>query len=248
MCYEIWKEYVDTKSSVLRDRLIVHYMFMAKIVAFNLAKNLPSVVDVNDLISYGVIGLIKAIESFDPGKGFKFTTFSSFRIKGAILDELRKFDWVPRSTRQKFKSFKHVQTALEYKFKRLPYDQEMRDALKLDEKQYRDLLLEITPIVVISLDETFYNMNGNSLPFQPVSKDNIVDYLNNKQVWAVIKKTVDSLSEIEKKIFDLYNFKNFTMFEIGSMFKLSESRVSQIHSKIILKLRLKLKSVSIEEY
>jgi RNA polymerase sigma factor for flagellar operon FliA len=242
----LWQEYKAGGSKIAKDKLLVEYAHLVKFMANRLAVNLPQSVDRNDLISSGVLGLIKAVETFEPERGFKFETFAGHKIRGAILDELRALDWVPRSVRQKSRDLHRVFAKLENNLGRIPYDDEICDELKITLAEYEDLLSEVTPTTIISLEEAMPERGSDSKEFRIIDaiedpgSDNPLKALGFAEVKNILKETIANLPEKEKLVIALYHYEELTLKEIGVVLDITESRVSQIHSKAILKLRAKL--------
>jgi RNA polymerase sigma factor FliA len=242
----LWQEFKKTGSKIAKDKLLVEYAYLVKYIVQRLAVNLPSSVDKDDLYSSGIMGLIKAVETFDLERGFKFETYAGHKIRGAILDELRALDWVPRSVRQKSKDLQRVFSKLENELGRTPYDDEVCSELGMSIKEYEELLSEVTPTTIISLEEAMPDRNSDSKELRIVDtiedpgSDNPLKELGFLEVKNILKETIANLPEKEKLVVALYHYEELTLKEIGVVLDLSESRVSQIHSKAILKLRSKL--------
>ena len=242
----LWREYRESGSKIAKDKLLVEYAHLVKFIVNRLAVNLPASVDRNDLISSGVLGLIKAVESFEPERGFKFETFAGHKIRGATLDELRALDWVPRSVRQKSRELQRVYAKLENRLGRIPYDDEVCAELKISLSEYEDLLSEVTPTTIISLEEAMPERGTDSKELKIIDSiedpgsDNPLKELGFTEVKNILKETIANLPEKEKLVVALYHYEELTLKEIGVVLDITESRVSQIHSKAILKLRAKL--------
>ena len=235
-----------------REAVVVEYSPMVKYVANRIALRLPSHVEVEDLISVGVLGLIDAIEKYDPARGAKFKTYAEFRVRGAILDELRSMDWVPRSIRQKASQIDAVIQKLQAKFGRPPEDEEVAKELGVSLDQFFDTLNETRSMPVLSLDdlnivkETGGQQSLLDCLAGKVDADPQVQFRLN-ELKEVIAKTIDTLPEKERLVISLYYYKELTMSEIGVVLNVTESRVSQIHSKTMFRLRTKLKAFAAEE-
>lgn len=242
----LWREFRESGSKIAKDKLLVEYAHLVKYVANRLAVNLPPSVDRNDLISSGVLGLIKAVETFEPERGFKFETFAGHKIRGAILDELRALDWVPRSVRQKSRDLQRVFALLENRLGRIPYDDEVCEELGISLSEYEELLSEVTPTTIISLEEAMPERGSDSKELRIIDSiedphgSNPLRELSFAQVKEILKDTIANLPEKEKLVIALYHYEELTLKEIGVVLDITESRVSQIHSKAILKLRAKL--------
>ena len=242
----LWQEYRQNGSKVAKDKILVEYAHLVKYIAHRLAVNLPSSVDRNDLVSAGILGLIKAVETFEPERGFKFETYAAHKIRGSILDELRALDWVPRSVRQKARELQRTFAKLENDLGRLPYDDEVCGELNISMKEYEDLLSEVTPATLISLEEAMPDRSSESKELRIIDtiedpgSSNPLKELGFIEVKNILKDAIAQLPEKEKLVIALYHYEELTLKEIGVVLDITESRVSQIHSKAILKLRSKL--------
>ena len=235
-----------------REEVIKRYSPMIKYVANRIAMRLPPHVEVDDLISVGVLGLMDAISKYDPTRGAKFKTYAEFRVRGAILDELRSMDWVPRSVRQKASNVDAVVQKLQAKLKRNPEDEEVAEAMELSLDQFYDTLNETKSMPVFSLEDL-------GIAKETGEQQSLLDCLAGKadadpqtqvrltELKGVIAKAIDTLPEKERLMVSLYYYEELTMKEIGVVLDITESRVSQIHSKAVYHLRSKLKSIIAEE-
>jgi len=242
----VWKEYVETRSKQAKDKLLVEYASLVKYTAQRMAINLPKSVSVDDLISSGILGLIKAVEGFDPGRDIKFETFATHKIRGAILDELRALDWVPRSIRQKSRMLQRAYAKLENELGRAAYDDEIAQELGISVKELEEMLSDVSPTTILSLEEARSGHDGDSkqTKIMDIIEDpqggNALKELGFEETKKVLKETIISLPEKEKLVVALYHYEELTLKEIGEVLGITESRVSQIHSKAILKLRSRL--------
>jgi RNA polymerase sigma factor for flagellar operon FliA len=242
----LWREFKETGSKVAKDKLLVEYAHIVKYTAQRLAVNLPPSVDRDDLYGAGILGLIKAVDTFDPDRGFKFETFAGHKIRGAILDELRALDWVPRSVRQKSRDLQKVFTKLENRFGRSPYDDEVCEELGVSMEEYEQILSDVTPTTIVSLDETlpgyFSDAKEIKLIDQVEDQDSVDPQteLGADETKAILKEAISELPENERLVVALYHYDEMTLKEIGEVMGLTESRVSQIHSKAMMKLRARL--------
>jgi RNA polymerase sigma factor FliA len=242
---QIWAEYKAEGDRALRDQLIVAYAPLVKYVAGRVASGLPQNVDSADLVSYGVFGLIDAIEKFDLGRGYKFETYAISRIKGAILDELRSIDWVPRSVRAKARSLEKAYGKLEAELHRSPTDAEIAAELRITEEQYHTTLNQISSAGLAALDEM---LTGNAERGEATTLgDTIPDkgegpaaVFENDEMRRLVAKTINHLPEREKFVLTLYYYEGLTLAEIGGVLGVTESRVCQIHTKAVLHLRSRL--------
>ncbi len=240
---ELWKQYKDNGSQQAKDKILAEYAPLVKYTAQRISYNLPKSVDVGDLAGSGVFGLIKAVESFDPSLGFKFETFATHKIRGAILDELRALDWVPRSIRQKSKNLQGVYARLEQQLGRVPYDDEVAADLGVSMSEFESLLSEVAPSTLVSLEEQLPDRSGESKSLSLIdtiedpSGSNPLKELGYREVKRILKETIGDLPEKEKLVVALYHYEELTLKEIGKVLGITESRVSQIHSKAMLKLK-----------
>ena len=226
-----------------REEIIFEYLPYVKRVVQRLSTNIPSYIEKKDLINAGIIGLIDAIEKFDPGKGNKFITYAAFRIRGSILSELRSRDYLTRSTRQKINEIVKVQNDLEKKFGRNVRDEEIAEAMGLDIEKFYDIK-NLSDISFVSFEEIGFSINND--------KEDIFKYLINgednnatsiarlKELENELANAISELGKKEKLVLSLYYWEELTMKEIGSVMGITESRISQIHSKAVMKLRGKL--------
>ena len=193
-----------------------------------------------------MLGLIKAVETFDPERGFKFETYAGHKIRGAILDELRALDWVPRSVRQKSRDLQRTYSKLENELGRVPYDDEVCNELDISMSDYEELLYDVTPTTIISLEESMPDRGSDAKELKIIDSiedpgsSNPLKELGFNEVKNILKDTIMNLPEKEKLVVALYHYEELTLKEIGVVLDITESRVSQIHSKAILKLRSKL--------
>jgi RNA polymerase sigma factor for flagellar operon FliA len=242
----LWTEYKEHDSIAARDKLLAEYTPLVRYTAHRMAINLPPSVQFGDLVGAGVMGLIKAVESFDVTKDVKFETYATHKIRGAILDDLREQDWIPRSIRQKSKMIKNAYAELEKEFGRTPYDNEVAEHLNLKPAEYEELLSEVAPVTVVSLNEIIFSSDGESKDvtlietLEDKEAENPLDRLGMEDTKKILSEALLSLPENERHVIALYHYEELTLKEIGIAMNLTEGRVSQIHSKAMLKLRAKL--------
>lgn len=243
---ELWAQYRQTGSQTLKDRLLVEYSGLVKFIAQRVAMNLPPSVELGDLVSSGIMGLIKAVEGFEPERGLKFETFATHKIRGAILDELRSLDWVPRSVRQKNRQLQKAYAELENQLGRMPYDDEVAAHMGISQKEFEELLSDVAPATILSLEEALPDRHDDnkSLSLIDTIEDpqgsNPLKEIGYQEVKRILKDAIAQLPEKEKLVVALYHYEELTLKEIGEVLSLTESRVSQIHSKAMLKLRARL--------
>jgi RNA polymerase sigma factor for flagellar operon FliA len=242
---QLWSDFKETRDRAHRDRLIIHYAPVVKYVAGRVAVGLPRHVDQSDLVSYGVIGLIDAIERFDPLRQVKFETYAIPRIKGAIIDELRAIDWVPRSVRTKARAVEQAYAKLESVLLRTPTDEEVAVELDMTEIELHETLRQISFVGVVALDEVFpgggdrsdRSTLGDSLPDAGAGPVAIFEV---KEAKESLLKAVNQMGERERTVLTLYYYEGLTLAEIGEILGVTESRICQIHTKAVLQLRAKL--------
>lgn len=231
----------------LRDQLIMDYAPLIRFVAQRIAARLPSNIDIDDLISAGVIGLMDAIEKYDPSRDNKFKTYAEFRIRGAILDELRSQDWVPRSVRDKAKRIEKTYAELEQKLGRTVTDQEVSEALGVNIEEYYDIMAKVKAVTLLSIDElTGPNQNDKKSLLEcleNVGSKNPFTQLKSKGVRELLVKNIEELPEKQKLVLSLYYYEDLNLKEIGKILEVTESRVSQLHTQAVEKLRSRLKPI-----
>jgi RNA polymerase sigma factor for flagellar operon FliA len=246
---DLWRRYKDDGDNAARERLVVAYSPMVKFVAGRLGAGLPSHVDDADLISYGLLGLIGAIERFEPERGIKFETFAMTRIRGAIIDELRSLDWVPRSVRSRAREIEAAQHKLEHELQRAPTEAELADALGISEEMLQTSLLEIANSSVYALDElwTVSDSSGDKVSLLDTISDpraeDPQESLASNEIKDRLTEAVASLPEREQLVVALYYYEGLTLREIGEVLGVTESRVSQLHTKAVMRLKSALQPV-----
>lgn len=240
---ELWKEYKATESKEIRDQLIHNYLHLVKYVVGRVAAGLPAHVKVDDMYSTGVLGLIKAIKRYDPTKKNKFETYAILLIRGAIIDEMRSLDWVPRSIHQKANMVAKAQQALEQKLGREPTDQEVAKALGMGLAEFEELLVRIRPAVLVSLNTDVSDDPDNVQMAERIPDLKVKTSFENaerNEFRKMLEKAVLDLPEQERMVLVLYYYENLMLKEIGKIIGVSESRVSQIHTKALLRMRGRL--------
>ena len=238
---KLWQAYSTSRNPALKEKLIVHYAPLVKYVAGRLLIHIGQHVEYDDLVGYGIFGLIDAIDKFDSGKGVKFETYASFRIRGAIIDHIRRMDWVPRTLRQKNKQMEQVYNQLEDELGRQPTDEEVAERLNMSVDETRDLIKKSSVLSLVSLDDFMdQNYEASFTPLVANRIDSPEEQTERRERKAMLADAISKLSEKEKLVVTLYYFEDLTLKEISSIMKVSESRVSQIHTKAITKLQGKL--------
>jgi RNA polymerase sigma factor for flagellar operon FliA len=242
----LWREYRRSRDQDLRDRLILTYAPLVKFVAGRLGSGLPAHVEENDLVSYGLLGLIGAIERYDPDRDVKFETYAIARIKGSIIDELRALDWVPRSVRSRARDIERAITALEAKLHRAPTDEEIAQRLGITQGELEDSLTDISRSSIAALDElwTISSASGDQVSLMETIEDpqgpEPQSALAQTELREALGEAIARLPEREKLVITLYYYEELTLREIGEVLGVTESRVSQLHTKAILRLKARL--------
>jgi RNA polymerase sigma factor FliA len=237
-----WSRYLKEQDPDMRKRLLNRYLPLVRNVAGRMAINFPRSVELCDLINTGVIGLIEAFHNFDPDRGVKFETYAVPRIRGAILDELRSLDWVPRSTRARAREIERALLEFENMEGRPPSDAELAEQLNITVEELQYSLEDVSKTALLSLDELIFREEDNrQVPrIETVEDENAnttLKKLERSELQAFLVSAIDRLTEQEKLVIALYYYEELTLKEIGEVMKISESRVSQIHTKAVLKLR-----------
>lgn len=246
----LWQDYKKAPSQAVRDKLILHYSPLVKYVAGRVSVGLPANIEQGDLISYGIFGLIDAIDKYDPGRNIKFETYALARIKGAIIDELRAIDWVPRSVRAKARQIEKAFATLENRLHRTPSNQEVADELGLTLTELETIFTQISFVGLVALDELL--SVGGERGEGVTLGDTIADAKGEDPVSAfeidemkhMLADAINRLSEREKIVITLYYYESLTLAEIGQVLGVTESRVCQMHTKAVLQLRGRLRSTS----
>ena len=227
-----------------KDKLVVEYAPLIKFIAQKIAVRLPSNIELDDLISSGVIGLMDAIDKFDPTRDNKFKTYAEFRIRGAILDELRAQDWVPRSIRDKAKLLDKTMVTLEAELGRIATDDEVAKVLNCSIEEFHELLNQVRPVSLLSIDEsqTFSNVDKKSILniLEGCRLSNPFNQLNVKSVKDIVTQAIEELPERQRLVLSLYYYEDLNLKEIGKVLRVTESRVSQLHAQAVSRLRNKL--------
>ena len=244
----LWLDYRRTGDQKLRDRLILTYAPLVKYVAGRLGSGLPAHVDEGDLVSYGLLGLMGAIERFDPTREIKFETYAMTRIKGQIIDELRAMDWVPRSVRARARDIERAIAELEKKLERAPTDEEIAGKLGINTEELEESLSDIARSSIAALDELWTVSGGDG--DQVALIDTIEDEgapdpqgaLSVTEQKEALAEAIALLPEREKLVVTLYYYEELTLREIGEVLSVTESRVSQLHTKAVLRLKAHLAS------
>lgn len=238
---KLWEEYTVSKNTKIREKIIIEYSNLVKIVAGRLSMYLGYNVEYDDLVGYGIFGLIDAIDKFDYSKGVKFETYASLRIRGAILDQIRKMDWVPRTLRLKQKKIDVAYQKLELELGRSATDEEVANELELSLEEFDTWQSQTKVSNLISLDE--YLEQGSEVRMEAHSNSHFEQperLIEKQELKDLLIKTLDTLTEKEKKVIICYYYEELTLKEISLILEVSESRISQLHTKALQKMKQKL--------
>ncbi len=242
---QVWDIWVSNRDQIVKDELIVRYIPLVEQVAGRMKIGLPNSVEVTELVNSGIIGLVSSVDNFEPERGLKFETYAVTRIRGSILDGLRDYDWMPRSIRTKTKQLENALVKLEGTLGRLPSDEEVATQLNLELDGYYSMLDEVKVASILSLDQSYQNSEGELSSLSELIEDADVESPADRIEWSeakqIAKKLIKELKQQERVVIALYYYENLTLREIGEVLEISESRVSQIHSKVMLTLRGKLR-------
>jgi RNA polymerase sigma factor for flagellar operon FliA len=246
---ELWQRYVEHRSKDDRDRLILHYSTLVGFVASRVAAGLPASVEQAELASSGMFGLIDAIEKFEPERGFKFETYAMSRIRGAILDELRSYDWVPRSVRAKARQLEQAFARFEAEHHRAPDDEELAGLLGLDVEGLHTLMTQVSMAGLVALDEIVGSDADDATTLGDILPTDVAgpgDVAAVEEMRFRMAREIDELPEREKLVLALYYYEGLTLNEIGGVIGVTESRVCQIHTKAVMHLRARLEATERE--
>jgi RNA polymerase sigma factor for flagellar operon FliA len=246
----LWEHFKETGDTATRERLILHYAPLVKYVAGRVGVGLPPNIEQADLVSYGIFGLIDAIEKFDINRSIKFETYAISRIRGAIIDELRAIDWIPRSVRYKAREVERAYAALEGELRRTPTEPEVAERLGIGLDDLHQIFSQVSYVNVVALDEllTVGGEKGDKLSLVDTLEDtkaeDPVTAFENEETKFLLARAIDQLPEREKIVVTLYYYEGLTLAEIGRVLGVTESRICQMHTKAVLQLRAKLAEVS----
>lgn len=240
----IWIKYYSTKEKELKNILIEHYIELVKIVSGRMYNYYGSKIEYDDLLGYGILGLIDSIDKYDISKNIKFETYAQIRIRGAIIDNIRKQDWIPRSLRKKSKVVQNAILVLENKLGRSPSNSEIAKELSISLDELDILLSDISTFNVSSLEEILINKGDYLSDNNNINNPELI--YQGKEIRELLTDSIETLSKKEKMVISLYYYEELTYKEIGQVLELSESRISQIHSKAILRMKNFLANNGIE--
>uniref|UniRef100_A0A831XK71 FliA/WhiG family RNA polymerase sigma factor n=1 Tax=Geobacter metallireducens TaxID=28232 RepID=A0A831XK71_GEOME len=242
-----YEQEAQRSSAQSRDELIVSHLPLVKFLVGRIATQLPPHLDQDDLMSAAVIGLITAAERFDPSRGVQFKTFAEQRIRGTIIDELRSQDWLTRSLRDKFKKLEREFVMLEHRLGRNPTSEEVAQSLEISVDDYHQMLEEIHLLSFVSLDESWEDEDGSPFGLLDILEDKGIEnpqsQLMARQMLDSLTEAIEGLPEKERLVITLYYYEELNLKEIGAVLDLSESRISQLHSQAIVRLRAKMKNM-----
>ena len=239
------KESPNTLTKEQKDKLITEYAPLIKFIARKIYLRLPPSIELDDLVSSGIIGLMDAIDKYDPTRDNKFRTYAEFRIRGAILDELRAQDWVPRSVRDKSKLLDRTIVKLKSKLGRSPDDREIAEYLDISLEELYNLMNQVKPVSVVSIDESpsFSNVDKKSILNIIDDRKNPQNKLDKKFIKDIFSKAIEELPERQRLVLSLYYYEDLNLKQIGQVLRVTESRVSQLHAHAITRLKTKLQFV-----
>lgn len=240
---KLWTEYDKSRTPELREKIILEYAPLVKLVAGRLSMYLGYNVEYDDLVSYGIFGLIDAIDKYDYAKEVKFETYASLRIRGAILDQIRKMDWIPRTIRQKQKRIDAVCKDIETRLGRSATDEEIASELGISDDEYLEWQSQMKITNVVSLNE--YMEQGAEVPaegnqFTTSRFDSPEENIEKEELKKVLEESLEQLTEKEKKVILLYYYEDLTLKEISNVLEVSESRISQLHTRALQKMKSKM--------
>ena len=238
---KLWNEYAATKSSEVREQLILEYAPLVKLVAGRLSMYLGYNVEYDDLVSYGIFGLIDAIDKFDSMKEVKFETYASLRIRGSILDQIRKMDWIPRTIRQKQKKIDAAMKEIETTTGRAATDEEIAQKLAISTDDFADWQSQMKITGVVSLNE--FMESGSEIPAEQHNQHRFEEpeeVIEKEELREVLGQALELLTEKEKKVILLYYYEDLTLKEISNVLEVSESRVSQLHTRALQKMKVRM--------
>ncbi|MGW7351169.1 RNA polymerase sigma factor WhiG [Streptomyces sp. Z26] len=243
---KLWRSYKGTGDGRLREQLILHYSPLVKYVAGRVSVGLPPNVEQADFVSSGVFGLIDAIEKFDPDRAIKFETYAITRIRGAMIDELRAMDWIPRSVRQKARAVERAYATLEASLRRTPSEAEVAAEMEISVEELHGVFSQLSLANVVALEELSHagGEGGDGLSLmdklEDTAADDPVEIAEDRELRRLLARAINTLPDREKTVVTLYYYEGLTLAEIGHVLGVTESRVSQIHTKSVLQLRGKL--------
>lgn len=236
---DLWQKYKTEKDLNSRNKLVMHYAFLVKLVVNRLGIKYKDYIEEDDLNSYGILGLMDAIEKYDINKGIKFETYASYRIRGAIIDQIRKQDWVPRNLRSKSKKVEDAILELENRLGRPPKEEEIAEHLSMSVEDIKKIINQLHIFTLLSFEEQIANAKvASKLSYEDHKTPE--EYILTDELKRLLAQAIESLTDNERKIISLYYFHELTLKEIGLVLGVSESRVSQLHTRALMKLKRKM--------
>lgn len=239
---KLWDEYAKNKSHEIREKIILEYAPLVKLVAGRLSMYLGYNVEYDDLVGYGIFGLIDAIDKFDSLKEVKFETYASLRIRGAILDQIRKMDWIPRTIRQKQRKIETAIKEIEATHGSNATDEQIAAALGISDNEYQEWQSQMKVTGVISLNE--FMEQGSEIPLDPQGSQSRFEgpeeVVDKAELKVVLTQALELLTEKEKKVILFYYYEELTLKEISNILEVSESRISQLHTKALQKMKTRM--------
>ncbi|MBN2797008.1 MAG: FliA/WhiG family RNA polymerase sigma factor [Clostridia bacterium] len=239
---ELWIRYKEEDDLAAKEALIVHYVYLVKNIAGRLYNSYNAHVEYDDLVGYGIIGLLDSIEKFDYKLGNKFETYANIRIRGSIVDQLRSLDWIPRSLRHKYKQLESAIKKLQNIYGTDIKDEHLAKEMNISMQELSELMHQVSTFSIVSLDEKI-SENSNIDIQEDKKNDTPESELMEKETKRMLKEMIENLPEKEKRIIELYYYSELTYKEIAQIMEISESRISQIHTKAITKLKTKLEDL-----
>jgi RNA polymerase sigma factor for flagellar operon FliA len=242
---ELWSEYMRSRETRLKDEIIKRFLPLVRYVASRMSVKFPTGLDFEDILSFGVLGLLDAVDRFEPERGFCFQTFAVPRIRGAILDELRRFDWISRSGREKLQKFERTLENIA-KTNGSMDDASLMNAMSMDERSYKDLLEIASRSYVVSLDDVLALEDGDMQREDTIEDEqpSALDLMEQEEEVGLVADSLKKLPERERTLLSLYYYEGLTLKEIGLVLGVTESRVSQLHGRALTLLRAELKAAS----
>ena len=243
---ELWRLYKDHGDARAREQLVLAYAPLVRYIAARITNGLPSHVEEADIVSYGMLGLISALERFDASRHVKFETYARTRIRGAIIDELRALDWVPRTVRKKAGTIERAHVTLAHRLRRTPTDRETAEQLGMPVHELQECLTRVSNSALVALDDLWHAHDGSGerlTLIDTIQDPNALDparEIDSREMKASLADAIASLPEREKLVLALYYFECLTLREIGEVLGVTESRVSQLHTKAVLRLKARL--------
>ena len=243
---QLWRNFKSTGSIEIRDRLIVHYAPLVKYVAGRMSVGIPASIDHEDLTSAGIVGLMEAISKFEPGRGYKFETYAANRIRGAILDDLRAMDWVPRSVRTQARRVEETLQKLQEQLRRTPSDEEVAAEMGVSVRKLRAIYSRISTVLFVSLEKllSLGEMSGTLSLIETLADsqaEDPVSHFESQEMKAFLAQAIGRLPDRERTAITLYYYEGLSLSEIAQVVGLSQARISQMNAKSVLQFRSQLK-------